>query len=128
MEDLAGIALTIATGLLGVFVMVYVLKLQNEALVVVATGLVDDKPISVGERWLWLLQIFLGMAIGVLLLDFFLVFAFVTIAGAVGEGIRPLAYLGAASFGLAFFTQFVWGANILARNVSRLREAGKDSP
>jgi hypothetical protein len=127
MEDLAEIALTIATGLFGLFLIIHVTARQNDALVVVSTGVIGGQPTTTEYRWLWLLQVFLGMAIAILVLDFFLLFSFLTIARAVSERVQTLAYLGAAMAAFAFLTQLLWGTWALITNVSLLRQAAKDS-
>lgn len=121
MSNLNDLALIIATFISGIFLVVYVTKHQNEAGNDVLLGVVRGVPISTETRWILLFQVFVSMAGAILLVDFFLTFAFLKIAGRVVEDLRWLAYLGAGIAGLGFVLQLAFGTSAFFKYASILR-------
>jgi len=66
------------------------------------------------------------MAMAIVVVDFFLVFAFLRIAANVEEGLRILAYLGAASAGFGLIAQLLFGTVGLINSAKLLRQAEAD--
>ena len=123
MSHLGQYGLIIATFISGAFLLGYLTRLHNEAAGVVLIGVMQGLPMSTALRWMWLLQVFLGWTTLILAVDFFLLFAFVKIAGWVDESVAPLAHLGALLWGLAFVGQLVFDASAFYKQASILRQA-----
>ena len=126
MSNLNGLALIIGTFISGTFLVVYLASLQNKASSEVVAGTLLGARVSVEVRWTWLLQVFLGMAMAIVVTDFFLVFAFLRIAANVEEGLRLLAYLGAAIAGFGLILQLLFGTMGFINTARVLRQAEAD--
>jgi hypothetical protein len=126
MSNLNGLALIIATFISGTFLVIYIASLQNKASSEVLAGTLLGARVSVQVRWIWLLQVFLGMAMAIVVTDFFLVFAFLRIAANVGEGLQMLAYLGAATAGFGLVLQLLFGTMAFINKAKLLRQAEAD--
>lgn len=125
MSNLNEYALIIATFISGTFLITQLTRLQNEAAADVIVGVMQGVPLSTEIRWIWLLQVFLSMAISILIVDFFLLVAFIKIAARVDESVALLAYLGAAISGFAFVLQLLFGTSAFFKHVSLLRQAAQ---
>jgi predicted secreted protein len=126
MSNLNDLALIIATFISGIFLIVYITKHQNEAGNDVLLGIIRGVPISTEARWIILLQVFVSLAGAILLVDFFLTFALLKIAGRVDEDLRWLAYLGASITGLGFVLQLSFGTSAFFKYASILRRTTRD--
>ena len=123
MSNLNALALIIATFISGAFLIGYLTKLQNKASSEVLVGTLLGVHVSTEVRWVWLLQVFLGMAMAIVVTNFFLMFAFLRIAAIVEEGLQLLAYLGAAAAGFGLAMQMLFGGLALVHHVSIVRQA-----
>jgi hypothetical protein len=123
MSNLNALALIIATFVSGTFLIAQLTKLQNKASSEVIVGTLLGVHVSTEIRWIWLFQVFLGMAVAIMVTDFFLMFAFLKIAANVEEGLQILAYLGAATTGFGFVVQLLFGTSAFLKLVSMLRQA-----
>jgi hypothetical protein len=122
MSHLDQYALVIATFISGGFLAAYLTSLQNQASAAVLIGVMRGVPMSNEMRWIWLWQVFLGMAIFILLVDFMLFFAFFKIARWVDESVAPLAHLATAAWGFAFVAQLLFGTSAFFKQASVLRQ------
>lgn len=126
MSNLNEYALIIATFISGGFLIVYVTKLQNDAVSDIITGVFRGVPVSTEMRWIWLFQVFVGMAMFVAIVDFFLMFAFLKIAATMAGDVQWLAYLGAGATGFAFVTQILFGTSAGLKLAAILRQSRRE--
>ncbi|NNE20394.1 MAG: hypothetical protein HKN10_18160 [Myxococcales bacterium] len=127
MSSFEGYALIIPAFLGSMFAVVYLTRAGNEAVYDVLLGVVRGVPISIEQRWLTLLQVYLGMCVGILMVEFFLLFVSVGVASEVESPVKELAYLAGGVAGLGFIFQVGWAILIFARCRSVLREAEQKS-
>jgi len=127
MSSFEGYALIIAGFLAGAFLIIYLSRTMNEAAIDVLLGVVRGIPLTLEHRWLTLLQIYLGMHIAILLVEVFLFFAFLMIAGDTDGSVQRLGYLAAAGTGFAFLANLAWGTLTLFKCMSVLRQAAPKS-
>jgi len=126
MSSFEGYALLIAGFLGGLSLVLFLTKRLNAAGATVLLGVArGGVPLSIEHRWLTLLQIYLGMLIAIVLLEFFLFYALLGIAGDVDGSVKRLGYLAAGAMGFAFLLQLVWGTMNFFRCMSKLRQEGR---
>jgi hypothetical protein len=125
MSSFEGYALIIAGFLGGLSLVLYLTKTLNAAGATVLLGVARGFPVAIEHRWLTLLQIYLGMLIAILILEFFLFYAFLGIAGEVDGSVERLGYLAAGGMGFAFVIQLIWGTLNFFRCMSKLRREGR---
>ena len=123
MSNFEGYVVIIPAFLGSMFAVVYLTKAGNEAVYDVTLGMQRGIPISIEQRWVILLQVYLGMLVGILMVEFFFMVACIAVASEVERPVKQLAYLGAGVGGLGFIFQIGWGILIFARCRAVLREA-----
>jgi len=124
MSNVNAIGVIAAIFVSGGFLIMYVLKAQNEAGHEILTGVIRGLSVSTKDRWLMLFQTWIPRAALVLAFQFFFVMTFMTIARDTNDaGVRWLAYAGAAFTSLGFFGQLLFSISTFVRYSSTLRQA-----
>ena len=118
MSNLEPIALILAGLLLGLFVMLYLMRM----IFAVEQNIADEKRVKI--RWMLLMNRHVPLLFGAVFLQGILTVGFVLCArNAASDGVSLLAYLCAMMFGAGFLNTLVMGTITELKRVSLLRAA-----
>jgi hypothetical protein len=127
MSNLNAIGLIAAIFVSGGFLVVHVVKAQNDAAYEIRTGVIRGVPVSTRERWIVLYQTWFGRVTLVLGFDFFLTITLMTIAADVGDsGAKAVAYIAAGMAGIHFVGHLLFSVSAFIGYSSMLRQAERD--